>query len=193
MKTLLLIALVFGPLPALAEPWWLKGVASNGNDFLAPDAAFAVSARIDGNWVRIHWDIAPGYYLYRSKFAFVPESPGLNLEAAVFTPGSVITDQYLGVQETYHARADAVVGFTRNDAGAHPLQIKVSYQGCAQAGLCYPLMTKVLSPGAVTLAPAPSPAQPAPGVIVAIVGGFALFFIAGLLMRRARNFDVPAS
>src|SRR5450432_422131 len=127
MRTLVLIGLLFGPGLALADPWWLKGAASNGNDFLAPDAAFAVSARTDGNWVRIHWDIAPGYYLYRSKFAVAPESPGLVLAAPIFTPGSVTTDQYLGVQETYHEHADAVVGFTRSDAGAHPLQIKVSY------------------------------------------------------------------
>ena len=36
--------------------------------------------------------------------------------------------------------------FKRLDFGAHPLQIKVTYQGCAEAGLCYLPITKMSVP-----------------------------------------------
>ncbi len=52
---------------AAAKPWWMRGIESNETDFLPPDVAFRVNARVDGNVVRVRWVIADGYYLYRHK------------------------------------------------------------------------------------------------------------------------------
>src|SRR5260221_6638550 len=125
----------------------MRGVESNESDFLPPDAAFRVSAWADGNVVRVRWVIADGYYLYRHRIEIKAESPDLVIAAPLLPKGVLKSDPYLGTQEIYQRQVEATVPFTRFDAGAHPLQIKVTYQGCAEAGLCYPHISKVLLPG----------------------------------------------
>jgi thioredoxin:protein disulfide reductase len=175
---------------ASAKPWWMRGVESNEADFLPPDVAFRVNAVIDGNQVRVRWVIADGYYLYRQRIAIKAESPDLTLAEPAFPKGILKTDPYFGNQEIYQQQVEATVAYTRSDAGAHPLEIKVTYQGCAEAGLCYPPITKVLYPGHAALSVAPS-THPWEGV--AILGGGFAFLLAGLLLRKGRRLDLPAA
>src|SRR4029077_10767221 len=90
----------------------------------------------------------------------------------------------------YRQQVTATAAYTRLDAGAHPLQIKVTYQGCADAGLCYPPITKVIFPQH-SLPVAPS--APHPFVGAAILGGVFAFLLAGLLLRKDRKLDLPAA
>ncbi len=191
MRVLLLTCLLIGLAgAATAKPWWMRGVESNESDFLPPDVAFRVAAGVDGNIMHVRWVIADGYYLYRHKIEITPESPDLSIGAPVLPKGVLKVDPYLGSQEIYRQQIEATAPFTRSDAGAHPLQIKVTYQGCAEAGLCYPPITKVLSPGHATV-PAGSAAHPwVSGAILA--GGFA-FLLAGLLLRKGRKLEVPGA
>jgi thiol:disulfide interchange protein DsbD len=174
---------------ASAKPWWTRGVESNEGDFLDPDLAFKAGFRVDGALLRVRWVIADGYYLYRQKMTIEAESPDLVLGPASFPPGIQKTDPYLGTQEIFLQQVEATVPYTRSDGGAHPLQIKVTYQGCATAGLCYPPISKVLF--APTRAPLP-PTQSHPWEGVAIVGGGLAFLAAGLLLRKGRRLDTPA-
>jgi thiol:disulfide interchange protein DsbD len=173
-----------------AKPWWLRGVDSNATDFLPPDVAFRVGAAVDGSVVRVRWIIADGYYLYRSKIDIKAESPDLVVAAPALPKGMLKTDPYLGTQEIYTQQVEATAAFSRIDAGAHPLQIKVTYQGCAEAGLCYPPISKVLFPER-TSPPAAAAAHPWEGVAI-LAGGLA-FLLAGLLLRKGRKLDLPAS
>lgn len=175
---------------AYAKPWWLRGVESNEADYLPPDAAFRVSSDADGTDLHVRWAIADGYYLYRGKIEITADTPGLLLTAPVLPAGSMKTDPYLGSQEVYRQQVQGVVSYSRGDAGAHPLEIKVTYQGCADAGLCYPPITKILSP-----APPPGTFAPIrnPWEGVAIVGGISAFLTAGLLLRKGRKLDLPAA
>src|SRR5271165_1282806 len=194
MRVSLLILLLAGLAGvAGAKPWWMRGVESNETDFLSPDAAFRVGASVDGNVVRVRWVIADGYYLYRRKIEIKAESPDLLVSPPALPQGILKIDPYFGSQEIYKQQVEAVVPFTRYDAGAHPLQIKVTYQGCAEAGLCYPPITKVLfpehaAPGALVV---PLASHPWEGVAI-LAGGFA-FVLAGLLLRKGRKLDLPAS
>jgi thioredoxin:protein disulfide reductase len=173
---------------AQAKPWWLRGVETNEADFLPPDVAFRVRAVVDGPVIHARWVIADGYYLYRSRIDVKPESPDLNLSSPNLPPGIPKDDPYLGHQEIYERQAEATVAYERSDGGAHPIQIKVTYQGCAEAGLCYPPITKVLFPTEVAVAvPEPSHGWER-GAILA--GGFA-FLIAGLALRKGRNLELP--
>src|ERR1700743_2391381 len=131
---------------ANAKPWWMRGIDSNETDFLPPDVAFRVAARIDGDVVKVRWVIADGYYLYRQKIEVRAESPDLVISAAELPPGTVKTDPYLGTQQVYFQQVEAAVPYSRIDAGAHPMQIKVTYEGCAEAGLCSPPIIKVVFP-----------------------------------------------
>lgn len=176
---------------AQAKPWWMRGIDSNETDFLPPDVAFRVSARVDGNLVKVRWVIADGYYLYRQKIEVKAESPDLVVSAAQLPAGVTKTDPYLGTQQIYTQQVEATVPYSRMDAGAHPMQIKVTYQGCAEAGLCYPPITKVLFP---TLAPPPAATNvpPYPWESLAIIAGAFAFLLAGLVLRKGRKLDIPA-
>jgi thiol:disulfide interchange protein DsbD len=179
---------------AAAKPWWMRGTESNDQDFLPPEVAFRVGARVDGEVVTVRWIIANGYYLYRSKIEVHAESPDLTVGKPNLPPGTRMSDPYFGVQEIYEQQVDVPVPFTRFDYGAHPLQIKVVYQGCAHAGLCYPPVTKVLFPenGPMATPAANARGAPASWSLVAIGAGCGAFLLAGLLLRKGRRLPTPA-
>jgi thiol:disulfide interchange protein DsbD len=185
---------------AQAKPWWMRGTDSNESDFLPPDVAFRVGASVvDAGHLRLRWVIADGYYLYKQKIEVKAESPDLVVGAPQLPPGVMKTDPYLGRQEIYTQQFEAGVPYTRSDFGAHPIQVKVTYQGCADAGLCYPPITKVLFP----LAGVPGAGQPGarpPGAgasaprewqVIAVIGGFLCFLLAGFTLRRGRTLPFP--
>jgi len=182
---------------AVAKPWWMRGIESNETDFLPPDVAFRVGARIDGSALRVRWVIADGYYLYRQKISVAAESPDLVVSGISLPRGVNKTDPYLGTQEIFTQQVEGTVAYRRMDYGAHPVQIKVTYQGCAEAGLCYPPITKVLSPAAG----APAADAAAPVALdsfprwerYAILGGSLAFLLAGLVLRKGRNLPLPTS
>ena len=176
---------------AQAKPWWMRGIDSNETDFLPPDVAFRVAARIDGDVVKVRWVIADGYYLYRQKIEVRAESPDLVVSAPKLPQGTVKTDPYLGTQQVYTQQVEAIVPYSRIDAGAHPIQIKVTYQGCAEAGLCYPPITKVVFPTVGSAAVVASE-PPQPWESSAIIGGACAFLLAGLVLRKGRKLDLPA-
>ena len=69
----------------------------------------------------------------------------------------------------------------------------MTYQGCAEAGLCYPPITKVLFPsisGGGTAARAPLSSYRWESIAI-ITGGLA-FLLAGLVLRKGRKLDLPA-
>jgi thiol:disulfide interchange protein DsbD len=176
--------------PAHAKPWWMRGTDSKETDYLPPDVAFRVSGHVEGNIIKVRWVIADGYYLYRQKIEVRAESPDLVVAAPQLPDGVTKTDPYLGTSQVYFQQAEAVVPYSRIDAGAHPLQIKVTYQGCTE-GLCYPPITKVIFPVTASSAAANS-LPPYPWETLAILGGAFAFLVAGLILRKGRKLDVPA-
>jgi thioredoxin:protein disulfide reductase len=184
-----------------AKPWWMRGIESNESDFLPPDVAFHVMAANEGTALRIRWVIADGYYLYRQRMDIKAESPDLVLSAPPTYPRGVVkTDAYFGSQEIYRQQVEATVPYSRIDGGAHPLQIKVTYQGCADAGLCYPPTTKVIGPtgiasgaGSGTSVATIAGSRPHPWQRLAILGGIVAFFLAGLMLRKGRKLPLPAA
>ena len=147
-------------LPALPSPAAAQqgGVAqsrsgSDGDDFLPPDVAFRVGAEATAaDRVEVTFQIADGYYLYRNKLRF--QAPG-DVAAGLGTPtlpkGDAHTDEYFGTQEVYHEALVAQLPVSRARLEGFTLPVKVTYQGCADAGLCYPPITKTFN---VALPPA---------------------------------------
>jgi thioredoxin:protein disulfide reductase len=174
-----------------AKPWWTRGTESNDTDFLPPDVAFRVGAQADGRVIKVHWVIADGYYLYRNKFTVAAESPDLTVMPISLPRGTMKTDPYLGTSEVFTQQVEGTVPYHRIDFGAHPLQLKVTYQGCAEAGLCYNPITKVLFPSTPPSVTDTPPAKPFEGA--AILGGGFAFLLAGLLLRKGRKLETPAT
>jgi thiol:disulfide interchange protein DsbD len=125
----------------------LLGTAkASGDDFLPPDEAFRFDALAEGSdRVRLNWEIADGYYLYRARIKVTTASPSAQLGPPQFPPGQVKTDEYFGKQEVYHHELVATVPVARAAGGVLELPLQVTYQGCADAGLCYPPITKSLT------------------------------------------------
>jgi thiol:disulfide interchange protein DsbD len=191
VTTLVVLSALAGT--ATAKPWWMRDAPANEQDFLPPEVAFKVAAHVDGEAVKIRWIIADGYYLYRNKIEVRAESPDSTVGKPSLPAGTRFSDPYFGVQEIYEQEVEASVPFTRFDYGAHPLQVKVIYQGCAHAGLCYPPITKVLFPeSAPSATPLISQGAPATGALVAIAAGCGAFILAGLLLRKRRRLSTPA-
>ena len=133
----------------------LSGLEKLGRDlfseeeeiFLHPDTAFVADAYARSERdLRVRFDIVPGYYLYRERFIFAP-APGetFQLAAPALPPGEVKHDEYFGEVEVYYGQVEAALAVQSADALARELRVDVTYQGCADAGLCYPPITKTLA------------------------------------------------
>ena len=65
-----------GTLVSLMAALGMWMTAAQADDFLPPEKAFAFSAKaVDANTVRLHWDIAPGYHLYRERISAQADAP----------------------------------------------------------------------------------------------------------------------
>ncbi|HRX89833.1 MAG TPA: protein-disulfide reductase DsbD [Steroidobacteraceae bacterium] len=117
--------------------------ASNSDEFLDPEQAFILTAvATAANRVELDWVIAPGYYLYKSRMKVAPAVTGAPIGTLVLPTGEAHSDEYFGEQEVYRGAVQASFSAPLTTASA---QFKVTYQGCADAGLCYPPITKTVS------------------------------------------------
>ena len=115
----------------------------SGDDFLPVDEAFQLVAVADGpDKLRLEWTVHEGYYLYKSRIKVASASKDGQLGAPDLPAGKVKNDEYFGKQEVYHNDFIASVPVARSAGGAVELPVDVTYQGCADAGLCYSPVTK---------------------------------------------------
>lgn len=111
------------------------------------DAVFKLAAsRADNGDLQLDWTITGGNYLYRDKIA-VRDADG-NTIAVTTPPGEMKDDPNFGPTEVYHERATARIAAAALNAAPGPLAL--TFQGCADAGICYPPTRKTIDP--VTLA-----------------------------------------
>ena len=122
---------------------------TGADDFLPPEQAFRLSASAgpaDGSStaanVRLDWIIAPGYYLYRDRIKIIED--GGDIGAPVFPTGQIKADEYFGQQVVYHDELIVKAPLLHAAAVQPPLTLRVTYQGCAEAGLCYPPIMRTL-------------------------------------------------
>ena len=120
--------------------------SGGGDDFLPVDDAFRFNAFPDGpDHVKLIWQIADGYYLYRARVKVATTSQQAQLGALQMPTGETKQDEFFGKQEIYHHELVAGVPVARASAAAFTLPLEVTYQGCASAGLCYPPQTKSIT------------------------------------------------
>lgn len=130
-----LAALLAGP-PVLAQ---------STQDLLPVTEAYKLSSDTSQPGVlKLHWEIAPGYYLYRGRMKFTG-GEGVTLGTAELPDGDKHHDEYLGDVETYHHGIDARLPYTIAP-GTRRLTLSVRYQGCheVEPKICYPPHTEKL-------------------------------------------------
>ncbi|RON16313.1 protein-disulfide reductase DsbD [Pseudomonas brassicacearum] len=174
MRRLLCLLLLVLALPATAaglldtRPSSTLGSTNNSADFLPVREAFQLSL-VDSTAqsIKLRFVATEGYYLYRHRFQFRADPAEVTLGTAQLPKGEQKHDEYFGDVEVYHGIIE--VQLPRTDQRAFTLA--VTYQGCADKGLCYPPETERLSIDGIG---APAPVQN---------WGWrelALFFLAGL-------------
>lgn len=147
----LLLILLLPPLFASAQ--------TEQPDYLTPQQAYQLSAQAeDADTIRVNWQIADGYYLYRSKIKFTSQTPGISLGEAQFPAGKNKHDQFFGDMEVYRDAVSILIPIERTAAAGDSLVLATVSQGCADAGLCYPPQRENVT---LTLPPASTQATPA--------------------------------
>jgi thiol:disulfide interchange protein DsbD len=131
---------------AVAAPDLSKILGQDENEFLHPDEAFVFRTEmVDAHTLRAQWVIADKYYLYRSQFRFELEGDDVTAELgdAAYPQGVIHTDEYFGEQEVYYQ--DATFHLPLAGEPGETVRLSVRYQGCADAGLCYPPQFKTVA------------------------------------------------
>jgi thiol:disulfide interchange protein DsbD len=137
---------------------------------LPPEQAFLFAATTaDANTVRATWTIVDGYYLYREKFQFTPDSAGISFKDAKFPKGKVKEDEFFGKVETYRNKVVIDIPVQRDGFSGDTLRFTAVYQGCADLGVCYPPQTiKASVKLPVITAPVTAPASSPSGALSAL-------------------------
>jgi thiol:disulfide interchange protein DsbD len=113
--------------------------ASAEEELLEPEKAFALSSKMkDDNTVIVSWNIANGYYLYRSKFKFESATEGVSLGEPVFPKGKIKNDEFFGQVEIYRHNIEVEIPVIRDNKSVSSFTLKTVSQGCADLGVCYP-------------------------------------------------------
>ena len=107
--------------------------------FLDVEQAFAFDFNQKENTLKLTFDIADGYYLYRKQFKFVAKEAEIGEPA--FPSGVMIEDEFFGESEVFYDGVSITLPI--ESAGSDGV-VKIRYQGCADAGLCYPPTVKVV-------------------------------------------------
>lgn len=162
---------------ALLAVWPAWGAPS----FLEPGEAFQVDLREQGpGQVQLRWTIAPGYYLYRDRIGATGDGA-----VAVNKPrGETKEDPNFGTVEVYHqsVQVDVATGNART--------LKVTWQGCADEGLCYPPEEKTVKlAGLGTPSPGTAPSAPAAPALTAVLGSDS--GISDMLAQRSLAWTLP--
>jgi thiol:disulfide interchange protein DsbD len=186
MRRLLCLLLMILALPAAgaslldSRPNAILGgsTVDNSKDFLPVREAFQLNL-IDTppESIKLRFVATEGYYLYQHRFQFRTEPADIALGAAQLPDGEKKHDEYFGDVEVYHGILD--IDLPRKPGDNRPFTLVVTYQGCADKGLCYPPETERLSIGG-TGPTAIEPAAAASHVASFTWKELALFFLAGI-------------
>jgi len=171
--------------------------AVDEDDLLPVDEAFMLSAKAtSADRIALEWKITDGYYLYRHRIK-AASAGAAKLGPIELPHGAPHDDEFFGRVETFRGHLAGTVPILA--ANGASVTLKVIYQGCADAGVCYPPQTRTLT---VALPEAPvGAAGAATGSTVATAvaasaapteadAGFATLRQS---LGKARNASLPAS
>jgi len=139
MRVLLLFLTLLLAGPLQANPFDVKP------DFLPVNQAFVLTheRQADGQ-MRLYFQIKPGYYLYQKRLKFDGLPPEQHPQ---LPPALNHHDEFFGDSAVYREQLQLLL--PANAQG----QLRLGWQGCADAGLCYPPQTTSIDLGG-SVAPA---------------------------------------
>lgn len=142
--SILALALVFLATLALAAP--VSAQSSSGSSlfggsssgFLPVDQALPFRYSTDNGAVILFWDVTPGHYLYKERLSVNAITEGVTVGDPEFSlVGKTTHDEFFGEVTVFYDPVEVRIPVTLPE-GAREAELRVTYQGCAEAGLCYP-------------------------------------------------------
>lgn len=115
------------------------GQKSSQSRFIPVDQAFAFDFRQQGDQLTLSWQIHPDYYLYRQQIKIVPQNATLG--AFTLPEGIAHHDEFYGEVSIFKQQLTLKTPILQAGEQA---SVSVTYQGCAEAGFCYPPETRVV-------------------------------------------------
>lgn len=124
-----------------------NGLNSQAGRFLPVEQAFRLTGKLSGTQVILNWDIEPGHYLYRSRFKARMVEPAELMTGSLQIPrGEQTEDEFLGVVEILRGQLQVILPLHTDAARLkRGVVLDIQFQGCAEAGLCYPPHNQQLS------------------------------------------------
>lgn len=135
--------------------------APGRSQFVPADRAFVFDFQQNQHDLNLTWQVKDGYYLYRKQISITPSQA--DITEVKLPPGVWHEDEFYGKSEIYRKQLTVPITVNQAKSGA---TLTITYQGCADAGFCYPPETKtvplseVSSGSAAAPAPAPATADP---------------------------------
>lgn len=167
---------------------------SHATEFLPVDEAFHLDVSRDGDRLMLNWDIVDDYYLYRDQHK-LDTFDGAAVGPVTLSDNSIVKydvtfDEELAV---YYGTMSASYPVTAQEG-----YVQVTYQGCADAGLCYPPQKRYfdLQGNAVQAPGGTSAGASAPGTtgeLISFADSAAPASSAGAPASRAHGFTDAAS
>ncbi|MRS90415.1 protein-disulfide reductase DsbD [Enterobacteriaceae bacterium RIT714] len=129
--------------------------APGRSNFIPADQAFVFDFQQNQHDLNLSWQVKDGYYLYRKQVSITPANAQIG--EPQLPAGEWHEDEFYGKSEIYRQQLNVPVTVNQASPGA---TLTVTYQGCADAGFCYPPETKIVPLSEVKAAaqPAVSPA-----------------------------------
>lgn len=112
-------------------------------DSLLPDTeAFIESVEIEStdkaSHIKVSWEIANDYYMYRDQFRVEPITPDLQLGSPSYPEGIVENDPEFGEVVVYFGRVEYAIPITQFPSTGNTLEVVLKGQGCNKpVGVCY--------------------------------------------------------
>ena len=135
--------------------------AAGRSQFVPADRAFVFDFQQNQHDLNLTWQVKDGYYLYRKQISITPSQA--DIAEVKLPPGVWHEDEFYGKSEIYRKQLTVPITVNQAKSGA---TLTVTYQGCADAGFCYPPETKtvplseVSAGSAAASAPASTTADP---------------------------------
>jgi thiol:disulfide interchange protein DsbD len=114
-----------------------QAFGNSDSEFVTVDQAFPLLVDQSGHQLYISWDVQPGYYLYQDKITISADKAQLG--DIQLRDGTPYHDEFFGEVNIYTEPLHLEIPLLSASKGA---QLFVQYQGCAEAGFCYPPETR---------------------------------------------------
>ncbi|MGC8119225.1 protein-disulfide reductase DsbD [Marinobacter sp. VGCF2001] len=170
------------------------GAGSNSlfgdSEFLPVDKALPFDYTTDKGAVTLSWNITPGHYLYKKRIQITGTTDGVQIGEPVFSlPGTLTEDEFFGETTVFFEPVQVQVPVNLPE-GVREAELEVTYQGCAEAGLCYPPQTRNVlyypgGSGSTEPSPAPEARNPAAALATDTADTSTATGIAGFLSTQS--------